>query len=153
MYRSGALESAHVEHPRSDHAPGTSRRHHVEELPFGHGDLRDVRRLVASLAHAAGLPASRADDLVLAVNELAANSVDHGGGHGVLRAWTERSAFVVEVHDRGSLPDIQAVPRQPAPDADRGRGLWLAYRLADLVQVRRTESGTVARVVTWLHRA
>ena len=36
-------------------------------------------------AAAAGLEAPRVDDLVLAVNELAANSVDHGGGAGVLR--------------------------------------------------------------------
>lgn len=148
MYRSGspsaALSDAHV--ARSGWAS------RVEEMPFGHGDLRDVRRLVAEAGHRAGVGDARVEDLVLAVNELAANSVDHGGGSGVMRTWTETGTLVIEVHDRGSLPDIQAVPQQPDPDADRGRGLWLAYHLADLVQVRRTEHGTVARVLTWLDR-
>lgn len=150
MYRSDALGVTRAEQARTPHLDETPGD--LVELPFGHGDLREVRRVVGAHARRAGLPTGRADDLVLAVNELAANSVDHGGGHGLLRVWTERAALVVEVHDRGSLPDVQAVPRQPSPEADRGRGLWLAYRLADLVQVRRTESGTVARVLTWLHR-
>lgn len=148
MYRSGSLgatlSDAHL--ARSGWASP------VEEMAFGHGDLRDVRRLVAEAGHHAGVGDARVDDLVLAVNELAANSIDHGGGSGTMLIWTETGALVIEVHDRGALPDIQAVPQQPDPEADRGRGLWLAYQLADLVQVRRTESGTVARVLTWLDR-
>lgn len=123
------------------------------QMLFGQGDLREVRRLVSRTATQAGIGEMRVDELVLAVNELVANSVDHGGGHGVLRLWVQAGALVVEVHDQGTGPPEAIVPTQVGPDDERGRGLWLAHRLADLVQVRRTPTGTVARVVTWLDRS
>jgi hypothetical protein len=32
---------------------------------------------------------------------------------------------------------------------DKGRGLWLAYHLADLVQLRTSPEGTTVRISTW----
>ena len=40
---------------------------------------------------------------MLAVDELAANSIRHGGGRGVVRLWTEDGALVCDVRDRGSI--------------------------------------------------
>lgn len=134
----------------------TRRPSRVEvHVAFGRGELHDVRRLVAGVAHEAGLSRRRTDDLTVAVNELAANSVDHGGGRGTVHAWVEPDAVVVEVADTGDLarrgqgrsPD--AAP--PRADAERGRGLWIARQLADDLEIGPADaasgSGTVVRVV------
>ena len=44
-------------------------------LRFSADDLRPVRRVTARRAARAGLPAGRADDVVIAVSEIAANAV------------------------------------------------------------------------------
>lgn len=135
-------------------AAGHGRRH-VAELPFGVGDLRRVRGLVADLSREAGLARRRADELTVVVNELAANSVDHAGGHGTIRGWVEPGAVVVEVADRGGLAGSAEGRARgvtaPRTDSERGRGLWIARQLADELEIRAADddgSGTVVRVVT-----
>ncbi|NCT92695.1 sensor histidine kinase [Cellulomonas sp. APG4] len=122
----------------------------AEVLEFGDSDLTGVRKAVRRAARAAGLDPGRTDDLVLAVNEVAANSLDHGGGSGVMHLWRGIDELVVEVHDRGRFTDPLAGRIDPAPGQVRGRGLWIANRLADLVQIRPQPTGTVVRVSTWL---
>ncbi len=120
---------------------------------YRRGDLARIRHFVLDRAHAAGLSDDRADDLCVAVNELAANSIDHGGGDGILRMWREPDRLVVEVSDAGALDDPLAGRVDPTLDQPRGRGLWMANQLADLLQIRRTPRGTVLRAVTWLDEA
>jgi anti-sigma regulatory factor (Ser/Thr protein kinase) len=122
----------------------------VTELAFTTGELKTLRRAAAHHAAAAGLDAGRAGDLVLAISELGSNSIDHGGGSGLLRVWAEPDALVIEVHDAGHLEDPLAGRLTPTPRQARGRGLWMVNRLCDLVQIRRTAGGTVVRVTTWL---
>lgn len=123
----------------------------VQQQPFGPGDLAALRALAISRAVLAGLPRSRAQDLALAVSELASNSVDHGGGGGVLRVWTDPDALVIEVTDAGLVADPMAGRRTPTLSQPRGRGLWMVNRLCDLVQIRSVPGeGTAVRVVTWL---
>jgi len=55
--------------------------------------LAALRRFVAAHADAV-LSRDRSDELLLAVNELATNTVRHGGGRGVLRIWREPDALV-----------------------------------------------------------
>src|SRR5690606_37972899 len=117
---------------------------------FGSGDLCAVRELVAGQARAARLDASRREDLVLGVNEVAANSLDHAGGHGLLRIWREPGALVCEVQDGGRISDLLAGRRPPDETQERGRGLWLVNQVCDLVQIRSGPQGTVVRVHTWL---
>jgi anti-sigma regulatory factor (Ser/Thr protein kinase) len=115
-------------------------------LAFDAFGLGEVRRLVADVAHEAGQDAAATMDLVAAANEVATNSVRHGGGSGTVVAWQDRGSVVCEVRDRG---------RYTAPLADRERprgtggpsGLWLANQLCDLVQIRRYATGTVVRLV------
>ena len=128
----------------------TARPADAHEVRFRSGDLSHVRRTVARFASEAGLPERRISDLVLGVNEVAANSLDHGGGSGVLRAWQERDALVFEVTDSGRLENLLVGRVTPRPAQPRGRGLWMVNRLCDLVQIRTAPSGTVIRVVTWL---
>ena len=109
--------------------------------------LREARALVARRATEAGLPGWRVQDTVRAVHELAANSVRHGGGHGVLRIWRTEDALVCEMRDRGHIADPLAGRRRPAPDAASGRGLWLATQVSDLLQIRTGPDGSVLRLV------
>lgn len=114
---------------------------------FGFQDLTALRTEVGTSARALGLPPARATDLVLAVNELATNSIRHGGGHGTLRLWLEQDEVVCEVRDRGLIDDPLTGRRRPRPDRPGGAGLWLANQLCDLVQIRSTrETGTVVRI-------
>lgn len=99
---------------------------------FTLNDLSWVRRVVRHAARGAGLTATRTDNLVVAVNEVAANAVLHGGGEGCLTVDTVADGLVVEVHDEGpGLPAEVANPtdRRPSLEAVGGRGLWMARHL------------------------
>ena len=113
-------------------------------LAFERGGLKDCRDFVAR--HAAALPADRAADLAVAVSEITTNSVLYGGGEGVLRLWHDRGTVVCEVADHGRITDPLIGRRRPDGGHAGGRGLWLANRLCDLVQVRSGEQGTVVRL-------
>jgi anti-sigma regulatory factor (Ser/Thr protein kinase) len=139
-YRGTAAVSAPFEAPLPS-PPG-----HRELLAFDQDALSDVRALTSRCARAAGLPEPRAQDLVLAVNELATNSVRHGGGLGVLVAWDELGEAVCEVRDQGRLRDPMAGRSRPEPSEFGGWGLWIANQTCDLVQVRSGAGGTVVRV-------
>ena len=118
----------------------------VVALTFGSGPLGSLRTFVASHAERRGLGASRTKDLVLAVNEVATNSLRHGGGHGALRLWSDRGAVVCEIRDAGRIDEPLAGRSFPPKDGESGRGLWLANQLCDLVQVRTFPTGSVVRL-------
>jgi anti-sigma regulatory factor (Ser/Thr protein kinase) len=118
-----------------------------EELTFGMSGLADVRRHVADLAVRVGLDERRADDLVVAVHELAANSVRHGGGRGVLRSWNGGTGVTCEIRDAGYIAEPLAGRLRPAAAVEGGHGMWLANQLCDLVQVRSSRAGTVVRLL------
>lgn len=116
------------------------------EMAFDADDLPSLRRLVADRAGRVGLAASGTDELVLAVHEVAANSVRHGGGRGVLRIWQEDDRLVCEVTDSGHIVEPLIGREQPPLDGPSGRGLWLVNQLCDLVQLRSYPHGTVVRI-------
>jgi anti-sigma regulatory factor (Ser/Thr protein kinase) len=116
------------------------------ELKFAWDDLTLVRRFAGELGREAGIAAPRLADLVLAIHELATNSVRHGGGRGRLRVWRENGTFLCEVADAGHIADPLA-GRERVPQGDGGgRGLWLVNQLCDLVQLRSSQAGNVVRV-------
>ena len=100
----------------------------------------------ATRAAAEGLGEDRLSDLVLAVNELATNSMRHGGGRGLLSVWRENGTLLCEVHDRGHIADPLAGRELPPDVRGGGRGLWLVNHLCDLVQVRSSKAGNVIRL-------
>ena len=116
------------------------------ELEFDRHGLADVRSLVAREAEASGLVPQRTSDLVLLAHELAANSVRHAGGRGTVRLWMDDGSMICEVTDGGCIHDPMAGRRRPSPDAEGGRGLWLANQLSDLVQIRSSPAGTAVRL-------
>jgi anti-sigma regulatory factor (Ser/Thr protein kinase) len=118
----------------------------VLELEFDLARIRAARLLVRARAESSQLGAERTRQLVLAVSELASNSVLYGGGSGIVRVWESEDAVVCEVWDRGRLDAPLAGRLSPAPNQLTGRGLWLVHQLCDLVQVRSNDARTVVRV-------
>lgn len=116
------------------------------QMRFDLQRLAALRQIVANQAAATAIPPARVSDLVLSVNELAANSVSYGGGSGLLRIWRSDGALVCEVRDHGRLTDPLVGRRHPSPTQMRGRGVWLANQLCDLVEIRSLAEGTVVRV-------
>jgi anti-sigma regulatory factor (Ser/Thr protein kinase) len=119
---------------------------HAHAMAFERDSLAAVRALIGSRALAAGLSADRADDLVLAVNELATNSVTHGGGQGILRVWSEPDALICEISDSGAVLEPLAGRERPTGERVGGHGLWLCNQVCDLVQIRAFPGGGVVRV-------
>jgi anti-sigma regulatory factor (Ser/Thr protein kinase) len=109
-------------------------------------DLSEVRALVEKHARDAGLTDARAADLVLAVSEVAANTLRHARSPGSLTIWHDADEIVCEVHDEGVITDPLAGRRRPAPDAPGGHGLWLVHQVCDLVELRSDSGGTTVRM-------
>jgi anti-sigma regulatory factor (Ser/Thr protein kinase) len=118
----------------------------VAALGFDRDTLDDVRTLVAHRGESAGLDPDRAADLVLAVNEAAANSVRHAGGRGVLRVWQAGEVLICEVKDPGFVDDPLVGRRRPTIEQAGGWGVYIAHQVCDLVQLRSGAQGTVVRL-------
>jgi anti-sigma regulatory factor (Ser/Thr protein kinase) len=122
-------------------------------IAFGAADLGALRAHVTRAAIDAGLGADRSRAMTSAVAEIAANSVRHGGGAGELRTWLQADALICEVTDPGRFDNPLVGRLTPAPEEQRGRGLWLANQFSDLVQIRSTPCGTAVRIFAWLSRS
>ncbi|MFC4536019.1 ATP-binding protein [Sphaerisporangium dianthi] len=106
-------------------------------------DLSTLRGQVRDYAAKAGLSGVRLQDLVLAMNEAAANVLDHARGEGHVQAWHDDHSVVVAVHDRlGELVPAHADAGNPGVTTLRGRGLWLMRQLCDEVRITRDAHGS-----------
>jgi anti-sigma regulatory factor (Ser/Thr protein kinase) len=120
--------------------------------PFTAIKLAEMRRDLAEQARDLGVQSERIPDLLLAVNEIATNSVLYAGG-GALGVWPDNGHMVCEVRDRGYIRDALVGRRRPDPSQERGRGIWLANQVSDLVQLRTSPSGTRVRILFDCRRA
>jgi anti-sigma regulatory factor (Ser/Thr protein kinase) len=110
----------------------------------GEADLGPLRQFARGRADQ--LPAPRVEELVLAMTELATNSLRHGGGAADVRLWTEPGRMLCEIRDAGAVGDPLVGRRAPDPAATSGRGLWLVNQLCDLVQLHSGPDGTRVRI-------
>lgn len=117
---------------------------HVVPLPYD-DDLSQVRAHVLSCAHEAGLADGLVTDLVLAVSEIAANTIRHTAGGGTLLIWHTPSEIICQLTDSGHIRDPLAGRRRPARDAN-GQGLWVVNQVCDLVELRSGDDGTTVRL-------
>jgi anti-anti-sigma factor len=153
-----------------DHRPATGpqpvagaerdgQRPPILDQAFDSDSLYALRAAVAAHATQAGLPLGRADDLVIAVHELAANAVRHGAGHGRLRVWQTDQALLCEIADDGAPDTSQADGTQqadgtPQPGGPRaapwrtepGHGLSLVRQVADQTSLTSGPDGTLAAI-------
>jgi anti-sigma regulatory factor (Ser/Thr protein kinase) len=125
----------------------TPPRSQAQVIGFGAEDLVSLRHRLADWSAGEGLGKEAAQELILAVNELATNSIRYGGGQGRLLLWREHDNLMCEVQDAGHIEDPLVGQSRPAPDQDSGRGLWLVHQLCDLVEIRSSPAaGTSIRV-------
>jgi anti-sigma regulatory factor (Ser/Thr protein kinase) len=163
------IEQAHRTHPfvtqrgdsgASAHFPGTEHLvgPHDDPMPlpidpfvlqFGQQQLRQVRQEVFDRCRRAGLPSTRSEEMVLAVNELATNSLLYGGGSGTLRIWSDGGALICETQDHGRFEDPLVGRQRPPADSMGGRGMWIVNQLCDLVQQRELTTGNFVRLHMW----
>jgi anti-sigma regulatory factor (Ser/Thr protein kinase) len=108
--------------------------------------LRAIRDLVARHAAQAGLTAARTADLVLAVSEIAANTLRYTRAGGTLHVWRTRDSLICQLHDQGRITDPLAGRRRPALDVLGGQGLWVVNQVCDLVELRSSLAGTTVRL-------
>ena len=137
----------------------------VLDLAFDSGTLDVLRAGVKAHACQAGLSEDRADDVVLAVHELAANAVSHGAGAGRLRIWKLAGVLHCQVEDGEPLasghpaepPEHAGSEAADATDASGqtaehplpsrpGHGLWLVRQVADRMRILSGARGTRATI-------
>jgi anti-sigma regulatory factor (Ser/Thr protein kinase) len=117
----------------------------VVEWQFDAATLHQLRTAIRRYGRDAALDTGTVEDLVIGVNELASNSVVHGGGHGTAKLWRDSHAVVCEVRDNGRMSLPLAGRIRPPAEVVEGRGLWLANQVCDLIQIRSLPEGTVVR--------
>jgi anti-sigma regulatory factor (Ser/Thr protein kinase) len=117
------------------------------DMSYGYTtDLAALRAVVYRYAKEAGLPEHRAIDLVLAVNEVAANTVRHAKSPGSLNIWYDTREIICQIQDEGIIRDPLAGQRKPAMDAMGGHGLWIVHQVCDDVEILSDETGTTVRL-------
>jgi serine/threonine-protein kinase RsbW len=90
---------------------------------FEASTLHLLREQVAACMSVVGLPDDRGEDVILAVHELAANAVRHGGGAGRLLMLAADSTLQCQVSDAG--------PGGGPWPVRQGHGLWLVRAVTD----------------------
>jgi anti-sigma regulatory factor (Ser/Thr protein kinase) len=124
----------------------------VLDLAFDSGTLDVLRAGVKAHACQAGLSEDRAEDVVLAVHELAANAVSHGAGAGRLRIWKLAGALHCQVEDGEPHPvavdaaDASGETSEHPLPSRPGHGLWLVRQVADRMRILSGARGTRATI-------
>jgi serine/threonine-protein kinase RsbW len=135
-------------------APGT-RPVQIFDQRFDAQTLYQLRSAVAAHTAELGLSANQANDILIAVHELASNTVRHGKGYGRLCAWTDQETLICTVADGEAPGDLTPLPGKGASPAGSdhlpwpaipGHGLWLVCQLADQFAVRSDEGKVSATV-------
>ncbi|MGD0604033.1 MAG: ATP-binding protein [Streptosporangiaceae bacterium] len=109
-------------------------------------DLAAIRAVVQRHAVKAGLSEARAIDLVLAVSEVAGNTVRHAKSPGQLQIWCDAKQIICQLHDEGVITDPLAGRRRPSLEARGGHGLWIVNEVCDQVDILSDETGTTIRM-------
>jgi hypothetical protein len=106
------------------------------------GDLRGLRRFIASHADAHGVTGARAEMLILAVSEVGAYLKNQGPGTAAVRAWEQPGAVVCDFRQPGtSISDPFLGLRPASLEAGAGDGLWLANQICDWMDIRSGADG------------
>jgi anti-sigma regulatory factor (Ser/Thr protein kinase) len=111
---------------------------------FGPAMLGPIREQIQNLATDQGLRVDHAHRFMLAVYEVAANVVRHGGGHGQLLLWSRDGRLWCEISDHGpGIPVQDSLSVQVADPTQKGwSGLQIARRACTSMDITTDSSGT-----------
>lgn len=119
------------------------------ERPEQLGLLRSVLRQVIAFA---GLSGDEVDDLVLATHEIAANALVHGQPPAEVTIQANVGTMAVEVTDRGGGFGLgEPADQRAGPQAESGRGLWLADQILGGLRVSRGLGTCTVSAITSRH--
>jgi anti-sigma regulatory factor (Ser/Thr protein kinase) len=118
----------------------------LRSIPFGR-DVEELRERLARELAAENVSETKALDMLLAVTEVAANAIGHGGGVEDVRVGRAQGRFVCEIVDRGAGFDDPSAGYL-APQRGIGTGLWVARQLTWRIEFFRAPAGFTARL--WL---
>lgn len=113
--------------------------------------LAPLRRRLAGALAGCVPDRHRAEDLHLALSEIAANAFRHGTRPVSVRLWAGGGRVVCTITDRGRSFDDPLAGFRPAHGDDLGRGgmgLWLARKLWDSVDLVAGPDGLTVRLVS-----
>ncbi|GHD23895.1 anti-sigma factor RsbA family regulatory protein [Nocardiopsis kunsanensis] len=109
--------------------------------------LPRLRRELTALGASLELDPVQADGLVVAVNELAANVLEHGAGKGSISLWRSYDRWVCEVFDEAGLLTDPLAGYRPADDLrSRGYGLWITRQTCDFLEICGDSCGSLVRL-------
>jgi serine/threonine-protein kinase RsbW len=128
-----------------DDAPGRVEFVH-RSWPADPDQLSVIRHELAGWLAPLALTDDETADVVLAVDEAAANAVRHAYGPGTsgrveLTMWTEPGTLCVEIVDHGSWRP-PAAPTPVGDPADSGRGIPLMSSMAEAVLIHYDDRGS-----------
>ncbi|GAB3207138.1 anti-sigma factor RsbA family regulatory protein [Marinactinospora thermotolerans] len=110
-------------------------------------DLPALRDELTALAKRLGAPRERVNDLVVAVNEMAANVLEHGAGKGMISLWLAPGRLMCDVFDEGGDLTDPLSGYFPADALSvRGYGLWITRQICDFMEVRGNAGGSLVRL-------
>lgn len=121
---------------------------HDLTLTDGHG-LRRLRTVLTDWTSDRSFAPAAAEDVLVAVSEVATNGLIHGAAPVRVRAWHRAGTLIVQADDAGGRPPAPTAgyaPPDPAGATPGGRGLWLARQLADTVLVEVRPGRTSVRL-------
>ncbi|MDT0330738.1 anti-sigma factor RsbA family regulatory protein [Nocardiopsis lambiniae] len=118
----------------------------VHRLEIG-PSLPRLRRELTALVEAAGLPLEQVERMVTAVNELAANVLEHGAGKGGVHVWRAADRWVCDVSDESGGPIDPLIGYRPSDDLrPRGYGLWITRQICDFLEISGGGEGSLVRL-------
>lgn len=109
-------------------------------------NMAGLRNFAAKYAGQHDMDDDRAAELVLALTELASNSIEHAHDSATVLLGITGNRMVCQVRDSGHITDPLAGRRPVPPDHLRGRGLLLVNEVADLVRIHSVPGSTTVEI-------
>lgn len=109
-------------------------------------DLAELRAFVYAFARVRSVPETRSLDFATAVNEIATNTIENAVGTSTVQVWSVGSQVFCDVTSAGVIPAGFAALIPPSNRQLRGRGIWLAGQLCDLIAIREHDGATTVRL-------
>lgn len=124
----------------------------VHRLEVG-PSLPRLRQELTALGRSEGMDPDRVERMVTAVNEVAANVVEHGAGKGGVRVWRSWDRWVCDVTDECGGPADPLAGYRPSDGLrPRGYGLWITRQICDYLEITGGGEGSSVRLHFLDHR-